>query len=337
MRLMIPHPGHFDALKEILHVVENENLKDVHEVFMSGPPEIMGSGRAALHAALISEIKEQTAFAHQYDIRMNIIVNPSCLGGYHLTYAGYNMLRWYFNELNRAEVDAVTVAEPYLVEMLREYPMEIVVSCVSHVDSPQKAVFYEMLGADAITVDTNINRDFDVLRAIKRVSHCRIRVIVNEGCIYKCPFRYAHFNLFSHVTASRSPLAEGRPDIFSDYYFDRCISLRVRDPSQIIKSPWIRPEDLNHYEEIGIEDFKIAGRANTVAWILNAVRAYASREYDGNLIEILDCPAELKYIFYVDNNALEGCMEKWKKCNKMCNECGYCADITKKVLKLIEK
>ncbi|MCW3138604.1 MAG: U32 family peptidase [Methanophagales archaeon] len=335
MRLIVPHPGHFEALKEIVAVKASEGLSEVKEVFMAGAPDICGSGRATLHATLVSEIKEQTEFAHQHGIRMNIIVNPSCLGGQHLTYEGFKMLEWYFNELNKAGVDGVTVAEPFLVEMLREYPMETVVSCVSHVDSPQKAAFYEELGADAITVDTNINRDFEILEAIKRAVSCRIRVIVNEGCLYKCPFRYAHFNLFSHVTATpRSPLHGQNPaDIFSDYYFDRCISFRVRDPSQIMKSPWIRPEDLSEYERIGIEDFKIAGRANTVHWIINCIRAYSAREYEGNLLDLLDCPAELRYIFYIDNKALEGCIQKWKSCGRKCDSCGFCAELTKKVLK----
>jgi len=193
MRLIIPHPGHFPALKEILAYKESEGLKDVAEVYMAGSPDVMGSGRATLHAALVDEIKEQTAYAHQHNVKLNIVMNPSCLGGYHLTLQGYKMFKWYFNELNKAGVDGVTVAEPYLVELLRDYPMETVISCVAHVDSPQRAEFFEDLGADAITVDTNINRNFEVLEAITKAVNCDIRVIVNEGCLYKCPFQACAF------------------------------------------------------------------------------------------------------------------------------------------------
>ncbi len=334
MRLIIPHPGHFSALKEIIEYKEANHLADVDEVYMAGPPQVMGSGRATLHAALIDDIREQTEYAHQHGIKMNIVMNPSCLGGYHLTFEGYRLFAWYFNELDKAGVDGVTVAEPYLVELLKDYSMETVISCVSHVDSPQRAEFYEALGADGITVDTNINRDFSTLKAIMNAVSCNIRVIVNEGCLYKCPFRYAHFNLFSHITAVSST----RPlNTFGDYYFDKCISIRVRDPSQIIRSPWIRPEDLAEYERIGIKDFKISGRANAVGWIISCMVAYSRRSYNGNLLELLDCPSELRDAFYVDNMALDGCIKQWQNCKKICNECRYCDDITSRVLKIKDK
>ena len=339
MRVIVPHPGHFSALKEIMECREASGLKDIEEVYMAGSPDVLGSGRATLHAALIGEIKEQTAYAHQHNVKMNIVMNASCLGGYHLTFEGYKMFEWYFGELNKAGVDGVTVAEPYLIELLRDFSMETVVSCVAHVDSPQRAEFFEDLGADGITVDTNINRDFQTLEAILRAVHCDIRVIVNEACLYKCPFRYSHFNLFSHITSPRSSfLNAGTPSLntFGDYYFDKCISIRVRDPSQLIRSPWIRPEDMKEYEKIGIESFKISGRANAVNWIINCMTAYSRQSFKGNLLELLDCPSELRYLFHVDNELLEGCIKQWKGCKKICDECRYCDDLTSKVLRVIK-
>lgn len=337
MRLILPHPGHFSALKEIIANKESKGLKDVWEVYMAGSPEVMGSGRATLYAPLIEDIKEQTAYAHQHNVKLNIAMNASCFGGYHLTFEGYKMFKWYFNELNKAGVDGVTVAEPYLVELLRDSPLETVISCVAHVDSPQRAEFFEDLGADAITVDTNINRNFEVLEAITKAVNCDIRVIVNEGCLYKCPFRHAHFNLFSHITASSLNARTQPLNTFGDYYFDKCISIRVRDPAQIIRSPWIRPEDMKEYEAIGIEDFKISGRANAVNWIINCMAAYSKGTFDGNLLELLDCPSELRYMFQIDNKLLDGSIKQWKNCKKICNECHYCDELTNKVLRVIEK
>jgi collagenase-like PrtC family protease len=339
-RFIIPHPGHFSALKEILSVKETEGLNDVVEVYMAGSPDVIGSGRATLHAALIDEIKEQTAYAHQHNVKLNIVMNPSCLGGYHLSYQGYKMLMWYFNELNKAGVDGVTVAEPYLVELLRDFPMETAVSCVAHVESSQRAEFFEDLGADSITVDTNINRNFDVLRSIGSAVDCTLRVIVNEGCLYKCPFRHAHFNLFSHVTSSHATLLnpQAQPlNTFGDYYFDKCISIRVRDPSHIIRSPWIRPEDIGEYEAIGINNFKIAGRANAVNWIIKCMKAYSQGSFEGNLLELIDCPSELSYLFHVDNKLLNGCINQWKNCTKICYTCNYCDDLAHKVVSVVQK
>ncbi|MDI6886514.1 MAG: peptidase U32 family protein [archaeon] len=340
MRLIVPHPGHFSALQEIIEAKEAEGLDEVEEVYMAGSPDVMGSGRATLHATRIEEIKEQTAYAHQHRLKLNIVVNPSCLGGSHLTFEGYKKFMWYFEELNKAGVDGVTVAEPYLIELLRDFPMEKVVSCIAHINSPQRAEFFEDLGADTITMDTNINRNFAVLEAITKAVTCGIRLLVNEGCLYACPFRHAHFNLFSHVTSTRSSLLNPQAlpmNIFSDYYFDKCISIRVRDPSQIIRSPWIRPEDMKEYESLGIADFKISGRANALNWIIACMEAYARRSFKGNLLELLDCPSELRYTFYVDNALLEGSIKQWKNCKKICDECGYCTELTNNVLGVIKK
>lgn len=329
MKLVVPHPGHFSGLKEICEHAP----KEVKEVYMAGTPEVLGSGRATLHAPLINEIANQTDYTHEHGINMDIVMNPSCMGGQQLTPQGYNMFKWYFGQLNNIGVDMVTVAEPYLIEMLsKEYPdIKVAVSCIAHVDSPERAKFFEELGADAITIDTNINRHFELLNSIKEVVDCELRVLVNEACLYKCPFRYFHFNLFSHMTSSGN-----KPNIFSDYYYEKCISFRVRYPELLIKSPWIRPEDTKFYEDIGIKVFKIAGRANNVNWIIDCMNAYSDRNYVGNLMDLLDCPSELRDIFYIPNKELEHGIKQWQNCKKMCHKCGFCKATAEKIIGVYE-
>ncbi len=328
VKLVIPHPGHFLALQEICKAAPKEA-----EIYMAGTPEVLGSGRVTLHAPLLDEIASQTRYVHDKKLKMGIVLNPSCMGGQHLTSQGYNMFRWYFGKLNEIGVDTVTVAEPYLVEMLRkEFPdIKVVISVISHVDSPERAWFFEELGADAITLDTNINRSFEILEGIKEVVDCELRLLVNEACLYKCPFRYSHFNLFSHMTGSGN-----KPNIFSDYYYEKCISFRVRYPELIIKSPWIRPEDLGAYEALGIDCFKMSGRANTITWIINCMKAYSDRAYDGNLMELLDCPSELRDMFYIPNRELDGAIKQWMNCKKMCHKCGFCKATAERVVRVYE-
>ncbi len=330
---MVPHPGHFPALKEIVGAKEAYGLSEVEEVYMGGSPEVMGSGRGVLHAPLLDEIREQTEYAHQHRLKMNIALNSPCSGGHHLTFEGYKIFEWYFDALNNAGVDGVIVAEPYLVELLRDYPMKTIVSCLAYVDAPQRARFFEELGADVITVDTNINRHFDLLEAMVKEVNCEIKVIVNEGCLYRCPFRYSHYNLASHLSSLDQPKS---PLFAPDFYFDKCINIRLRDPAQLIKSAWIRPEDMSEYESIGINSFKLSGRTKAVNWIINCMLVYSRRSYDGNLLELLDCPQMLRYMFYIDNRQLDGCIAQWKSCSKHCHECGYCDDLTGEVLTVIK-
>nr|WP_148217882.1 peptidase U32 family protein [Methanothermus fervidus] len=324
MKFSIPLPGTLDSEKEIF-----KNLpKRDYDVYMAGISEFIGSGRAALYSPFFDDIKEQVNYAHKHGIKFNLVLNSSCFGGKHLTFEGYKILARYIKKLEEIGVDGVIVSDPYLVELVSKETknIEVCVSCIAHIDSPEKAKFFEKLGASEITLDTNINRHFDIIEAIRDCVNCKLKVIANEACIYKCPFRYFHFNLFSHVTTSPEP-------IFGDYYFERCISLRVQDPSLIIKSPWIRPEDIKEYKKLGIDSVKIAGRSNTVEWIINTAKSYMKGKYVGNLLDILDCPNELRDRFYIPNDKLDGVIEQWKQCSKFCHDCGFCNELAKEVVK----
>jgi collagenase-like PrtC family protease len=62
------------------------------------------------------------------------------------------------------------------------------------------------------------------------------------------------------------------------------------DPVELLKSPWIRPEDIPHYEAIGYDRFKITERFKRTPLLLENVRAYENRRYDGNLLDLFTLP-----------------------------------------------
>ncbi len=251
------------------------------------------------------------------------------MGGQQLTPEGYRTIDWYFDKLNGIGIDSITVADPLFVEMLaKDYDMDVVVSVLSFVDSPQKAEFYEQLGATTIVIDPAVNRQFDKLEAIRDAVSCDLKLLVNEACLYQCPFRYAHFNFFSHANGPGL-----KPNVLDDYYYFKCLSLRINDPQQLIKSPWIRPEDLREYRHI-TDTFKIGGRTQFVNWILNAVDAYANESYEGNLMDLLDSIKDLKDHFFIPNSELNGAIEQWKRCDKVCHKCGYCKRLAEKIIRV---
>ncbi|MCD4821718.1 MAG: U32 family peptidase [Methanococcoides sp.] len=260
---------------------------------------------------------------------MEIVLNSSCMGGQQLTPEGYRTIDWYFDKLNGIGIDSITVADPLFVEMLaKDYDMDVVVSVLSFVDSPQKAEFYEQLGATTIVIDPAVNRQFDKLEAIRDAVSCDLKLLVNEACLYQCPFRYAHFNFFSHANGPGP-----KPNVLDDYYYFKCLSLRINDSQQLIKSPWIRPEDLKEYRHI-TDTFKIGGRTQFINWILSAVDAYANESYEGNLIDLLDSIKDLKDHFFIPNNELNGAIEQWKRCDKVCHKCGYCKRLAEKIIRV---
>ncbi|MHC1582342.1 MAG: U32 family peptidase [Candidatus Syntropharchaeia archaeon] len=325
MKLCLPHPGHFEALKSILDGVER-----VYEVYMGGSPEYIGTGRVTLAPPPdIEEIREQVEYAHERGVKIDTVLNSSCLGGLHLSPGGYSLYHRYLEMLNDVGVDSVTLADPYFIEMAsNEFDFEVVVSCISYVDSPEKAVFFEELGADTITLEPSINRCFDILEGIRESTSCELRILVNEGCLYKCPFRLAHVNLTSHRNGPNPP------KILYQYYQNRCNSMRVNNPELILKANWVRPEDVEEYERIGIDSFKVSGRMQSVNWIIEVSNAYANRSYKGNLVNLLDYGKNFSHLFYIPNEELDGVIEQWKKCDKVCVRCGFCKKLASRVVRV---
>ncbi|MHC1581641.1 MAG: U32 family peptidase [Candidatus Syntropharchaeia archaeon] len=327
MKLSVPFNGDFEGLKEIVEKADSS----VYEVFTGGSPYYIGSIRAHLDPERhFEEIDEQTKFVHDHGIEMSIVLNSTCTGGQHLTGEGDRIYRWYFRELEKAGVDSVVVSDPYFVELLSsDFQIKPIVSTFAYVNHPQKAVFYEELGASMITVDTNVNRDFNLLKEMKNAVSCDLKLIVNENCIYRCPFRDAHSNFCSHSNNPNPPISP-----MGDYYQDRCLSMRIRNPELLLTSGWIRPEDVEVYEEIGFEFFKIGGRGQPLSWIINCMEAYMKRSYDGNLMDLMDVTRLIKDVFYIPNGELNGIIKKWKECKKDCYRCDFCRELAKRVVRV---
>ncbi len=325
MRFWVAHPGHTCGLRTLLSGIED--LRRVEAVYAGGSPERIGTGRPNLHYPTIEEVREQVELAHSHGVRYDVVVNSTCPFRGEPTRRVLERYDRYLRDLERAGVDGIVAADPIILELAAEYFDRVTVSCLAFVNDPEKAEHYEDV-ATAITLDTSHNRRFETLEALSRLG-MELKVIVNEGCLLDCPYRPFHFNLFSHL------YGPDEVSVYDDYYYRRCIADRLRHPELIIKSPWIRPEDLEHYEPY-VDAFKISGRSHQVRWIVKVVNAYLEGRWDGNLLDLLDCPRELRDYFYLDNRALDGAIERWKECDHRCHECGFCRELAERALRVRE-
>jgi len=193
-------------------------------------------------------------------------------------------------------------------------------------------------------------------------------LIANEDCLFHCPNYFYHANIAAH--ASQNTLG----DYFLDYCRIGCRLKKISEPVNFIRSSWIRPEDVHCYEEVGVDILKIIDRGMTTEAISLIVNAYTNNRYDGNLLDLLPRPSiniavsrsdlisKIRYFFrplyvnvfklykvksimtdfdvYINNRALDGFIEFFLKENcelKSCQECGYCEDVAKKVIKIDTK
>jgi collagenase-like PrtC family protease len=122
----------------------------------------------------------------------------------------------------------------------------------------------------------------------------------------------------------------------SRVFLIRCLRIAASDPSQVLKSSWIRPEDISKYGEI-TGFFKIVGREMPGSKVIRCVKAYMQETWDGNLLDIL-CASlnnfNTNYGIYLDNKKLEenGFFEKVSSCDRDCNRCHYCEELAKKLI-----
>jgi collagenase-like PrtC family protease len=230
-------------------------------------------------------------------------------------------------------VEAITLANPFYIQIIkRRYPdLEITASVLADIDCVQRAVIFRRAGADVITPDANINRNLDLLRRIKEATGAELKLMVNEGCLYKCPFRKFHFNYMSHKSKELG-------EIEGDAFFASCLHVTHSDPAQILKSGWIRPEDLGKYGEVS-NYFKIVGRARPKTMVLRTIQAYMDEAWDGDLLDIVSSSLNrftIEFGAHLDNKTLDQCgfFEKLTTCDYRCEECRYCEDLARDLIRL---
>jgi collagenase-like PrtC family protease len=257
-------------------------------------------------------------------------------------------------------VDGFVIALPALLEAVREEHPDVPVSLstFARVRSVNQVEYLRRLGVGTVIVEEG-NRDFRLLRGLVRAGF-EVEVLVNQTCIRDCPYRGHHLNTSSLCSQP------GGERLWFEYPLLECGAEVLRDPTRLISSIWVRPEDLSVYEEAGVHRFKISGRNRSTEWLAHVARAYASRAWKGNLLDLLslvqvkgprralDTLAEegrapelvgpwraafgrMEHVV-LDNQAFPpGFMRRVAEtdCERVsCASCGYCASVAEQVLRI---
>ncbi len=314
---------------------------------------MMGSGGSGpnIPQMTLEQAEEFIKLSRSASLTFNYLLNAPCMNNMEWHGPTHKALLEHIEWLCDIGVERVTVAIPYLLELIkRQFPsLTVEVSTIAHVNSVARAKFFESLGADAIMLDANINRDFTLLKSIRGSVKCELGVLTNSSCLYQCPYEYYHNNTLGHASQNHNKLN----GFYMDYCVLHCSLSNFIDTSQFIKARWIRPEDIPIYQELDIDFFKIGGRAMPTDWIINAAEAYTSFHYSGNLHDILNnfspktrsvasnlSNAQMTTIasppkVYIDNQALDGFIDFFKKqdCLSGCSHCRYCQEVADRVVK----
>ncbi|MCP4348981.1 MAG: hypothetical protein GY795_26165 [Desulfobacterales bacterium] len=355
MKLCVPTNWDDELLNFINRLnQENNTYSKVYEIFGGLPVSIFGGGRPGMTLPNVDLdiMQKHIALAKSFGLKFNYLLNSSCLNNLEYDKTFINKFLQLFEWIYNNEIDMVTISIPFLMEIIKyHYPsIKVNVSTICHVDSVNKLHLFEKHNdIDRITLSFFINRNFYALKKMRSHAESKMEILANDSCLLECHNRMYHYNLCSHGSQVMTENASG--GFFVDYPFINCVLARLKEPVQIIKSPWIRPEDSYIYEEMGIEYLKLSGRIKSTEWLKQCIFAYAKRNFEGNVYRVIDkqnlISSEFEYLtdenehlippsIYVDNgklnNFLETIISKKVNCYYDCDSCNLCKTFARKAV-----
>ena len=181
-----------------------------------------------------------------------------------------------------------------------------------------------------LNLDRSLNRNLPELATIsqqcrRRFPKIKLTLLANEGCLDHCPFKLAHD---AQIAFANTGLIANETHNTNQEL--GCIRILSDSPAELFKSPFIRPEDLHHYEGM-VEVIKLCGRTLGSGFLQRVVRGYADRRYEGNLLDLMDTMEWLAKRLHVANEELPGdFLTRISGCDKDCRACSYCQELLEK-------
>jgi putative protease len=335
-----------DRISVLNRQIGEQNHLKVAEVFGSIPFDAFGSAREAsrLPACDYDSVSEHVKVCHDAGIRVTYANNSLCIGSINNIDQKLDQFGEHISRLRRLGVDAIIFANPLYIEYCKTHfqDMPIIVSSIAGVDSVSRLHHYKQQGVDRVIVAKSANRNFQLLYFMKKVFG-ELELIMTDGCLKECPYQQSHLAMQAHESVD--PREDCEHYELQHYPYHKCWSLLTENwPAEFLKVGWIRPEDIEQYEKIGYDKFKISGRTMPEEWIVNTAKAYISREYHGDLLDLIPvtprgfrsdaCRGQLT--FSLPNDKLNGFIKHFVDSINLCDEscrirCGYCDDYAKKL------
>lgn len=343
MDFTLPSDFNIKTIKKLWSIKKkysNANIVEVYGNLLNYMS--IGSGRGYLPVknmnVNLEKLHEYVLFINELGIKFNYTINASCTSNVELNKNSQRDIIKHIDKLLNIGVKNYTVASVSLLRFLHyiyKEDINITLSTISNVNSTCRAISAEKLGANTIVIGEDETRNIELIRNIRSVTKCRLEIIVNSMCTWNCIYRNSHYNCLAHMQK------EDGLDV--QFFTNQCEDFRHKNPVEEIKTPWIRPEDLSKYEQIGVNLFKIIGREiMDIADWPKMMDVYFKGEFDGNLLELnhgFSGTAERQ----LDNRSLDGFIDYFfnssYQCFRMCDtgKCNYCNKYLEKAYRQNEK
>jgi hypothetical protein len=314
-----------------------EFRQHVAEVYFPWPD--LPTGRSPLvhrddpdRAAVQAQLEEDLLAIRRLGLKLDLLLNASCYGAEAYSLALVERVSTIIAHLlDRVGLDIITTMSPLLAETVQHRFPEIEVRASINMRlGTVRALEYVAPLFDSYHVQREYNRDLGrlaELHAWAEANGKKLVMLANSGCLSYCAVQTFHDNLVSHEAevAEQDNVPADAPALCWSY---------LRDPRhwvRFLQNTWIRPEDLHHYEAF-FPVVKLATRMH--AHPRRVLQAYASRQYHGNLPDLLEPGhGSLFAPLAIDNDRFpQDWFTQTTTCGQHCERCDYCAHVLKQVL-----
>lgn len=346
-----------DLLESIINLNGISSKGKVTEMYGSDKEHACLAARPDFRLPNVSEneLKQYIKKAKENGINFNYTANSIIPFGSKIEFAkNANNVVDFISWLEEIGTYRITVANPMMLELIRNVAksdIEIEISTIMHIDTlTQIKYLYEKYNVRKICVNLNKNRDFEWLK--NAAEYCNkngiiLELMVNEFCgvggdnyATHCVYRDSCY--ICHATNRTLEDANS----LDNYPMKLCTNSRNENPSNWLRLKFIRPEDIRHYNDIGINHFKVTGRTGTSKYILQTITAYLNESYDGNLLNLWK-PLESigkdelegNSAYNIQNKKLDGFLDFWKNTSHNCDyevcgeTCKYCEQWYNNIIK----
>ncbi|HCC22843.1 TPA: hypothetical protein DF272_01545 [Candidatus Falkowbacteria bacterium] len=308
------------ALVENIASLNRNHQDQVTEIFGSLAFSIFGSARSVPGVPEISKQKftEQLNNFKTNGIKFNYLVNSSTFPNLNLK-ENQRRAHEYFDWITSLKPEIVTVGNRKTLEFIsRNFPtlsinLSIVLALKTVLSVNDLREKYSNI--TRVTLHQTVNRQKSNLIAHLKNAHKKnkklppieVELLANEICLFNCPRMKSHYNYLSQQSQTNRPSVKP----FEPW----CGRKRRDNPLNFLNAPFIRPEDIETYENLGVDMIKIAGRGESTAFLTRSIEAYLSRHYAGNIMNLTypDCWPDNKRPT-LDNRKLDGFLEYlWRR------------------------
>lgn len=326
----LPYSFNIHDVDEIKSIIEKSSEKINIEFYGSlNPSDFLmdGRGESILTPTVdYDTLKYNVNYIKSKGFNFNYLINAPFYNNIELTSSGYKRILEYIDYLySELNINTFTVANMILAEIINANfnNIDIYISTIAGVDSISQVIDLRNKKYKKVVLKENRIRDFRFLQEATDIGGIEIELILNNHCYQDCIYRNLHYvSLTAKDTANNYNY---------DFFLNTCLH---RNATEFLKVPFIRPEDMDKYINIGIKNFKVEGRTNIEKSNLTKfINAYIDRRYDGNVIELLYCfntTYDNQYKkFIIENNKLDGFIDFFINepyhCELQCKYyCNYC-------------